>query len=214
MSWNVTLFMLLNASERPSGLLWLAVNVAAIGPVILAPTLLACLWIWGTPHRRPALIATAGGVFIGQGVNWLLGLAWYEPRPFMAGIGHTWMGHAADNGFPSDHATLGWSLGLGLVLTGASRGWGVAACLAAVIAGWSRIYLGVHFPLDVLTSAPAGLVAALAARLLLPLAALITPPLERFYEAAFARLPAWPGKPRRPVHLPSPPHAQRHDAAQ
>ncbi len=116
MSWNTTLFMLLNAPERPSGLVWLAVNVAAIGPVILAPALLACLWIWGTPHRRPALIATASGVFFGQGVNWLLGLAWYEPRPFMAGIGHTWLAHAPDNGFPSDHATLGWSLGLGLAL--------------------------------------------------------------------------------------------------
>ena len=214
MPWNTTLFMLLNAPERPSGLLWLAVNVAAIGPVILAPALLACLWIWGTPHRRPALIATAGGVFIGQGVNWLLGLAWYEPRPFMAGIGHTWLAHAPDNGFPSDHATLGWSLGLGLALTGASRGWGTAACLAALIAGWSRVYLGVHFPLDVLTSAPAGLVAALAARLLLPMAAWITPPLEQLYEAASARLPPWPGKPHRPMPPPSPPHAQRRDAAQ
>ena len=214
MSWNATLFMLLNAPEQPSSLLWLAVNVAAIGPVILAPTLLACLWIFGTSYRRPALIATASGVFIGQGVNWLLGLAWYEPRPFMAGIGHTWMSHVSDNGFPSDHATLGWSLGLGLVLTGASRGWGIAACFAAAVAGWSRIYLGVHFPLDVLTSVPAGLVAALAARLLLPIAALITPPLDRFYEAAFACLPAWPGKPHRPVQLPSQPHPQRHDAAQ
>ena len=27
----------------------------------------------------------------------------------MAGVGHTWLAHAADNGFPSDHATLTWS---------------------------------------------------------------------------------------------------------
>jgi len=69
-------------------------------------------------------------VFAGQGINLLLGLVWFEPRPFMVGIGHTWLDHLADNGFPSDHATLAWSLGLRLALTGASRRWGAASWTA------------------------------------------------------------------------------------
>lgn len=69
-------------------------------------------------------------MFAGQGINLLLGLVWFEPRPFMVGIGHTWLDHLADNGFPSDHATLAWSLGLRLALTGASRRWGAASWTA------------------------------------------------------------------------------------
>jgi len=159
-SWNTALFLSLNAASRPGPVLQgLVVAVAGI-PVLLAPVLLACLWVWGPPARRAALIAAGAGVFAGQGINLLLGLVWFDPRPFMAGIGHTWLDHVADNGFPSDHATLAWSLGLGLVLTGASRHWGAAACLAGLAAGWTRVYLGVHFPVDVLASIPAGLLAA------------------------------------------------------
>lgn len=198
MPWNTNLFLLLNAPSHPGGAMFLFAEVLAAGPVLLAPVLLSCLWVWGRPERRPALIAVAAGLFVGQAVNVLLGIAWYEPRPFMAGVGHTWMAHAADNGFPSDHATLAWSLGLGLVLTGASRRWGVAACLFGVAAGWARVYLGVHFPVDVAASAPAGLVAATVARLAVPSVQIWpAPPAERLYEAMLGRLPAHLSPPRR-----------------
>ena len=128
----------------------------------------------------------------GQGINLLLGLAWFEPRPFMAGVGHTWLDHVADNGFPSDHATLAWSLGLGLALTGASRRWGTAACLVGLATGWARVYLGVHFPLDVLASMPAGLLAAGSACILLPpVRRWVAPLAEHAYDVALGHLPHW-----------------------
>ncbi len=192
LSWNTALFLSFNAASRPGPVSQgLVVAVAGI-PVLLAPVLLACLWVWGPPARRAALIAAGAGVFAGQGINLLLGLMWFEPRPFMAGIGHTWLDHVADNGFPSDHATLAWSLGLGLVLTGASRRWGAAACLAGLAAGWARVYLGVHFPVDVLASIPAGLLAAgFAATLLPPIRHWVAPPIERAYDRALRFLPHW-----------------------
>lgn len=198
MSWNTALFLLLNAPVHPGDAMLLAAEALASVPVLLAPILLACLWVWGHPDRRPALLAVAASLFVGQAANMLLGMAWYEPRPFMAGVGQTWMAHVADNGFPSDHATLAWSLGLGLVLTGASRRWGAAACLLGIAAGWARVYLGIHFPLDVLASAPVGLLAAAAARLAVPAArAWLSPPTERLYEAVLGRLPARLPLPRR-----------------
>jgi len=131
-------------------------------------------------------------VLAGQGINLLLGLAWFEPRPFMAGIGHTWLDHVADNGFPSDHATLAWSLGLGLALTGASRRWGAVACLVGLATGWARVYLGVHFPLDVLASIPAGLLAAgFASTLLPPVRRWVAPLAGHAYDVALGYLPHW-----------------------
>ena len=198
MQWNTDLFLALNASAQPGPAMLFIADALASAPVLLAPVALICLWVWGRQDRRPALLAVAGGLFVGQGVNLLLGLAWHEPRPFMAGIGHTWLAHVADNGFPSDHATLAWSLGLGLILTGASRSWGAAACLVGISAGWARIYLGVHFPVDVMASVPVGLVAGTVASLAVPFAQRwLSPPAERLYEATLDRLPARLPLPRR-----------------
>jgi undecaprenyl-diphosphatase len=192
LSLNTALFLSLNAASRPGPVLQGMVVAVASAPVLLAPVLLACLWVWGPPARRAALIAAGAGVFAGQGINLLLGLVWFEPRPFMAGVGHTWLDHVADNGFPSDHATLAWSLGLGLALTGASRRWGAAACLAGLAAGWARVYLGVHFPVDVLASIPAGLLAAgFAVALLPPIRRWVAPLAERAYDRALRLLPHW-----------------------
>lgn len=196
MQWNLGLFMLLNAPARPSaGMLW-AVELAANAPLLLTPALLTALWVWGAPGRRPALLAVAASLFVGQGLNWLLGQAWYEPRPFMAGIGHTWIEHVADNGFPSDHATLAWGLGCGLMLTGISLRWGVFTCAVAILTGWARVFLGVHFPVDVLVAAPVGLTVGLIARLLLPVAAHLARPIEHLYEAGLRQLPNWLPLPR------------------
>ena len=41
-----------------------------------------------------------------------------------------------------------------------NRKWGIAAYAFAVLMGFSRLYLGVHFPLDVLGGALVGTVAA------------------------------------------------------
>ncbi len=198
MPWNTHLFLLLNAAAQPGPAALFAAETLASGPVLLAPVLLACLWIWGRADRRPTLLAVAAGLFLGQALNVLLGFAWYEPRPFMAGVGRTWLAHVADNGFPSDHATLAWSLGLGLILTGASWFWGLAACVAGIAAGWARVYLGVHFPVDVLASVPVGFAAGTAARLALrPVRMWLAPPVERLYGAAIGRLPASLPLPRR-----------------
>ena len=198
MLWNTDLFLLVNAPASPGGAMLLAAEALAASPALLAPVLLACLWVWGHANRRPALLAVAAGLFVGQAVNMLLGAFWYEPRPFMAGVGHTWIAHVADNSFPSDHATLAWSLGLGMVLTGASRRWGIIACLLGIATGWARVYLGVHFPVDVLMSAPAGLLAAAVAHLIVPaMRVWAAPPIERLYEAVLSRLPDRLPMPRR-----------------
>ena len=190
LAWNDWLFLAVNASARPPEAVRLLAVLLAGAPLLLVPRLLVGLWVWGRPSARAGLIATAGGVLAGQGINVLLGLLWFEKRPFMAGIGHTLMRHAADNGFPSDHATLCWGCGLGLIATGAARRWGVAACALGLGTGWARVFLGVHFPVDVLVAIPVGAVAAGLARLALPaIRRHVAPPAERLYAAVLARLP-------------------------
>ncbi len=191
MSWNITVFMLLNASQHPGWAALRAAQLAAMSPLLLIPVLLTSLWIWGQPDRRPALLTSACAALLGQAINWSLGQVWYEPRPFMSSIGHTWIVHIADNGFPSDHATLAWTVGLSLILTRAAKISGIVTCSCALLTGVARVYLGVHFPIDVIVSMPVGLAAASIARVGLPAASRIAMPIEYLYETIIMRLPNW-----------------------
>ena len=161
----------------------------AASPVAAAPLLLIGLWVWGAASRRGALLAVAGAILVAQGVNLTLGLLWFDPRPFMVPIGRTLVAHAADNGFPSDHATLVWTLGLGLIMTGAAVRWGAAACVYGLAVAWSRVWLGVHFPDDMAGSALVALACGSLARAAAPTITVWALPLaDRAYEAALPAL--------------------------
>jgi undecaprenyl-diphosphatase len=82
-------------------------------------------------------------------------------RPFVvdpSGV-HLFSGHAADPGFPSDHATGAFAVAMAIYLR--NRAWGTAALIAATVLSIGRVAIGVHFPSDVLAGAVLGCVAAL-----------------------------------------------------
>ena len=101
-------------------------------------------------------------------------------RPFVADPGgvHLFSGHAADPGFPSDHATAAFAIAVAILLR--KRSWGYVALVAAAVLSVGRVALGVHYPSDVLAGAALGSAAALV---------LWTPPLRTRVD----RLADWTG---------------------
>lgn len=157
---NTHLFLLMNASAHPSPLVVALARVLADGLVWLVPLLLVAGWLWGDEqHRKVMLEATATGL-MGLLLNQLIGLAWQHPRPFMVNVGHTLLQHAADSSFPSDHLTLLWGVAFSLVTYTRQRYAGMCLAILGLPVAWARIYLGVHFPLDM---AGAMLIALLSA---------------------------------------------------
>jgi membrane-associated phospholipid phosphatase len=63
---------------------------------------------------------------------------------------------ALGTSFPSSHTAVAVAVVVAL-LPFVPRPLGIAAIACAVLVGWSRIYLGVHYPLDVLAGAGIGL---------------------------------------------------------
>lgn len=165
---NHRLFLILNASGHPDPLTVTLAEIAASWLVYAAAALVAALWIWGRRDARGALLATVLGVSVALGINQMLGLLWFEPRPFMIGLGHTLAPHALENSFPSDHATFLWSLGFALLATGAARWWGVMICVVGLLVAWARVYLGLHFPIDMAASFFVAIAGAGLARAALP----------------------------------------------
>jgi membrane-associated phospholipid phosphatase len=83
-------------------------------------------------------------------------------RPFVVdphGV-HLFSGHAADPGFPSDHATGAFAVAMAIYLR--NRLWVGIALVAAAVLAVGRVAIGVHFPSDVLAGAVLGCGVALA----------------------------------------------------
>jgi undecaprenyl-diphosphatase len=137
---------------------------AASEPVFVAGVLL--LIAIGLVARRRALLeagvlalASAGAAL---GLAVVLANAVDRPRPFVAHPRiHAFLAHAADPGFPSDHATAAFAIAVVLVVR---LGWaGVPVLVAALALAASRVLIGLHYPGDVLAGALIGTLCALAA---------------------------------------------------
>ena len=63
-----------------------------------------------------------------------------------------------DPSFPSGHTSASFAAATAIYCI--NKKWGIAAYLLAAVMGFSRLYLGVHFPTDVLFGAVVGMVAA------------------------------------------------------
>lgn len=66
------------------------------------------------------------------------------------------------NSFPSGHTNAAFAFALAVCMTAPKRWMKVAAVCMAVVMGLSRLYVGVHFPSDVLAGAAIGSLCGLA----------------------------------------------------
>ena len=180
---NDLLFLAINASAHPPSVLLAIGLFCASWLVPLAVLLFVVLWVRKPADERGALIVATAVMLIGLGINQVLGVLYFHPRPFMIGLGHQYLPHPADNSFPSDHATFMWSLGFALLALGRERLWGSVLVLAGFSVAWARIYVGVHFPLDMLGSFVVALMAAFLARpLSRPIERWALPSCNRLYD--------------------------------
>lgn len=181
---NDSLFLAINAGPHAPALVVAVARLIAVWAVPAAVVLFVVVWIRVRPERRGALITATFVMVLGLILNFLIAHAYFHPRPFMLGLGQQYLPHAPDSSFPSDHATFLWSLGFGLLVLG---GWRVLALLllaAGLGVAWARVYLGVHFPFDMLGALIVSLIVTCAARRLYqPVGSFVLPPCNRGYEA-------------------------------
>lgn len=120
--------------------------------VLASVVVLGLVWCLVTGWRRGALALAGAGLaslLLSVGVKYIVG----RERP---DVSWRLVGLPGDPSFPSGHAlgatavygALGWLL---------ARRWGaIAGVLLGVVVGLTRLYLGVHYPLDVLAGLLAG----------------------------------------------------------
>lgn len=143
-------------------------------------------WYWGTggtarEENRRRLIAALIGTVVALVIARLIVIALpFKPRPindpalsFVIPFGMTPETVRRDSSFPSDTSALYFGLATGVLLV--SRRLGLLAySFAALVIALPRIYLGIHYPIDIVAGAGLGAFAVLLANL-----ALLRTPLPR-----------------------------------
>lgn len=142
---NQQWFLWINADVASPAIMLAFASFVADYLLYGVPIVLVALWLWGS-HREAAVKALFV-TLLALGIGQLIGLVYVHPRPFMIPLGHSFALHASDTSFPSDHGILFFSVSLAL-MAGGVRLLGAAVFVVGLMVAWSRVYLGIHFPFD------------------------------------------------------------------
>lgn len=157
---NQALFSLINGPADPAPARLFLAQFLADWVLYLVAAGLVIGWLRGGAMTRRTLVHVAMATLLALAVNFIIAALWYHPRPFELGIGNQLIAHPAETSFPSDHATILFAVAFSLLVFGAARLWAWLALAAAVAVSWARVWLGIHWPLDMLGSMVVALGAA------------------------------------------------------
>ena len=151
------------------------------GVPLASVLMLVVAWNWAR-RREDAPSAVAGVLWAGlaSGIALVLNIPVraivQRPRPFVAHPGQLDLltNHQANGSFASDHATFTAAIAVGLLLI--HRKFGLIAAGLAAFEGFLRVFMGVHYPTDVVGGYALGTSTVL---LLAPLAMAVLVPLTR-----------------------------------
>jgi undecaprenyl-diphosphatase len=155
------IFHVINQMARQSGLLDnIAIVLSKYGPLLFVLPL-AYLWFFeGTDGKKAALLALASMGIALLVAQFISHVSFRERPPFAhPGDVKTLIDIATDSSFPSDHATFSFGIAWVIWFKDSHAGW--AALGLALLIALSRVFVGTHYPLDVIGGALIALASAL-----------------------------------------------------
>ncbi|UNJ81272.1 phosphatase PAP2 family protein [Metabacillus dongyingensis] len=141
--------------------------------------LILMLWLLNKSNFRVIAFQAMFSFTLAYSINRIIELFIYRERPFISHEIIQLVEHSANSSFPSDHATSAIAIAVTLWLS--SHHFKYTWFILAVVIAFSRIWVGVHYPLDVVAGILNGVIIALFTHYLLfkvkPITLLIERPI-------------------------------------
>jgi undecaprenyl-diphosphatase len=164
---DTALYRAINHFAQHSAWLHPVMKIAAVDGVGLFGVLVLGAWWWARYGERAtravaAVLWSASATLLAVWVNQLIVKAVARPRPFLAVAHAEVLVHRSnDFSFPSDHAVAAGAATAGLWIVaryapGAVRRLAIAASALALLVAFARVYVGVHYPGDVVAGLVVG----------------------------------------------------------
>ncbi|WP_039759866.1 undecaprenyl-diphosphatase [Bartonella queenslandensis] len=146
---DVTLFKMLVGNHQSWSIFVLLSIFCAKFLIYIIPLHLCVLWFCGGEKERCVVLSICISTCIALFIGYLISLFYFHPRPFVVGLTIPLIKHRATASFPSNHALTIASYTASFYFyqyKGTVRFAVVFLCLIC----WARIFVGVHYPFDIL----------------------------------------------------------------
>ncbi|HDX9707983.1 TPA: undecaprenyl-diphosphatase [Bacillus thuringiensis] len=118
------------------------------------------LWLIKNFQGRVYVIQAVIACFFAFSLNRIIEIFFYRERPFVSHLEiHQLVEHTANASFPSNHATSSFAIAVTIFLY--NKRVGALFLVLAFLISFSRVWIGVHYPLDVLIGAVLGILISL-----------------------------------------------------
>jgi undecaprenyl-diphosphatase len=149
---NMYIFNLINGLAHKNIILDKIMIIFSKYVPIAFMAVLAGVYILGIIKKDIRIRCIAVDIFALTAINLLIsfsiGLVYYVNRPFVHNKVNLLYSHVADASFPSDHAIGTMSIALGI--NNCFKVYGRILIALSCIVSFSRVYVGHHFPIDVI----------------------------------------------------------------
>lgn len=147
MLWDQAVFIKLHATAASPP--WLVATAVVLAQWALIIALVITGWQLLRHRDGTGAWRVLVAWMVSYGIELMIKNFAFYPRPFAAGFGPSILAHGASNSMPSTHVTVGLILVLALALGRHFRS-SMAVLTLTVALAWARVYVGIHWPVDML----------------------------------------------------------------
>ena len=133
------------------------VFIARYSPHLIASVVFVNFVLGDERNKSLSITAAISGAFALL-LNQIAALFYYSPRPFLLYNVTLLLPHSADSSFPSDHTAL--AFGVAATISAKNKMLGSFLILFSLLTGISRVYCGLHYPIDILGGMATGITSA------------------------------------------------------
>jgi undecaprenyl-diphosphatase len=154
---NETLFLYINSFAGKSHILdlFFIISAKAMPYIFIGIE----VWLYFIAKRKKEAIFAFYSVVLAIIISKTIGVFYYHNRPFVDNLGVQLIQHKADSSFPSDHTTFLFAIAFSYLFF-KLKNLVVISLILAFLGGIARVYVGVHYPFDIMGGIFVGFVAS------------------------------------------------------